>query len=73
MIERAQNTALQGMNAAQENLAQNAARVAQFGTGQNDLVGAIIGMKLDSIRVEASAAVLKTTDKMQQSVLNILA
>ena len=75
MIDTATNAALKGLTDAQESFTRHATQVANFGNGQsnNDLVGPIVGITLDSIQFKASLTVLKAEDENQRALLDIRA
>ncbi len=75
MIDTATNSALKGLTDAQESLNRHAVQVANFGNGtsNNDIVGPIVGITLDSIQFKASLRVLKSEDENRRALLDILA
>jgi|GEM_PF-2311098 len=68
------NSALSGMQAGKDQVADAAHRVARSGSdGGESLTQAMVDLKLGENQVKANAAVFKSVSDLEDSVLSILA
>ncbi|TCK16963.1 hypothetical protein DFR30_0183 [Thiogranum longum] len=70
-IEGALSQAITGIQRGLSSARDNAEKIANAGTGNPaDLVEPMVGLKLDTLQVQASAEVLKAVDKMLGSLFD---
>ncbi len=75
MIDEIRNTALLGIQKGLSGIAEKADKISRAYTPDSDIdvTSEIIGIKSDEFQVRANAVVIKTTDDLEKSILDILA
>ena len=75
MTSSIRSTALQGIQKGLSNIAEKADRISRAYTSENseDPTSDIVGIKVDEFHVKANAKVIKVSDELEKSVLDILA